>query len=616
MDRKRFVSIVRAALVLSSTAVASSLAAAPPPNDDFANAIELEGSSGRTVGWNVEAGLEPGEPLHGGVTGGASVWWRWVATSTGAAKFDTFGSGFDTLLSVYTGDSLRALTTVAMSDDSGLESQSSVLFPAQSGTVYHIAVDGFFGDAGAILLSWQAIEPAPCREPGLPVISEPVDGAHVLGRTVKLEWTATRPIERDVIYGADDRRDFYQISDPDLIPIADATVALVPATSLGFPRAGSYRLNGAALRQLAPFCATERYLDQPSIASCTGFLVAPDLVATAGHCIELGDPCGSTAIIFGYRMLDAATPALDIPESQVYFCEEVVASAFDPSGDDWAILRLDREVDDHEPLPIRREGRLGDRDALVVAGYPLGLPLKIAGGAHVFDNTPDGFFSADLDIFGGNSGSPVVNRTTLEVEGILVRGFFTDFVENGDCIESLECTLPLCGGVESTRTTVFSFLLPAEFQRTHYEVKFGSCAALELAGTTEARSWTLTDLKEGEAYCWQVDAVTACGRAPGPVWSFFVGSGTELRRGALSRAENPGLTDAVLILGWLFLELPPPGCLDAADVDDSGTVNLSDAIYLLRWLFASGPNPPFPSATCGRDPTPDALDCVVPPICP
>ena len=42
------------------------------------------------------------------------------------------------------------------------------------------------------------------------------------------------------------------------------------------------------------------------------------------------------------------------------------------------------------------------------------------------------FFNANLDTYGGNSGSAVFNASTGEVEGILVRGA-TDYVRNGSC---------------------------------------------------------------------------------------------------------------------------------------------------------------------------------------
>lgn len=70
------------------------------------------------------------------------------------------------------------------------------------------------------------------------------------------------------------------------------------------------------------------------------------------------------------------------------------------------------------------------------------------------------------------------------------------------------------------------------------------------------------------------------------------------------------LNDAVMILLYLFIPgayIPP--CLDAADVDDSGGIDLVDALALLQYLFVSGSPPPAPpfAQGCLLDPTPDTL---------
>jgi len=68
------------------------------------------------------------------------------------------------------------------------------------------------------------------------------------------------------------------------------------------------------------------------------------------------------------------------------------------------------------------------------------------------------------------------------------------------------------------------------------------------------------------------------------------------------------LADAIAILDFLYLNGPPPPCMEAADVNDDGRVDLGDAIYLLSYLFAEGPAPPEPHLAPGQDPTPDELN--------
>src|SRR5207249_11919057 len=106
-----------------------------PANDFCSNGSAISGVSATLARSNVGATKETGEPNHAGNTGGKSVWWSWTAPSAGSVTIDTRGSGFDTLLGVYTGTSVSSLTTIASNDDSA-GVQSSVTFNALAGTTY------------------------------------------------------------------------------------------------------------------------------------------------------------------------------------------------------------------------------------------------------------------------------------------------------------------------------------------------------------------------------------------------------------------------------------------------------------------------------------------------
>src|SRR5205809_427368 len=90
---------------------------ARPANDNFVDAQGLSGSSASVSGTSVGASKEAGEPNHAGNPGGHSVWYVWTAPSSRTVTVDTVGSSFDTLLAVYTGSSVSALTTVTSNDD-------------------------------------------------------------------------------------------------------------------------------------------------------------------------------------------------------------------------------------------------------------------------------------------------------------------------------------------------------------------------------------------------------------------------------------------------------------------------------------------------------------------
>ena len=124
-----------------------------PMNDDFATRAQLSGPNVSVRSSNVGATRESGEPQHAGVTGGASLWWTWTATSTSMVAFDTSGSSFDTVLAVYTGTSFSTLQSVASNDNASTSvTTSRVLINATAGTTYQIAVDGKNGATGSVSL--------------------------------------------------------------------------------------------------------------------------------------------------------------------------------------------------------------------------------------------------------------------------------------------------------------------------------------------------------------------------------------------------------------------------------------------------------------------------------
>jgi hypothetical protein len=122
----------------------------PPTNDRFANLIRLVGNNASASIDTAGAALEAGEPQHVGKPGGASVWYAWTAPASGSVVIDTVGSGFDTLLAVYTGSAINVLIPVAENDDvpGTTSGPSRVAFDAIAGTDYKIAIDGFRAFSG------------------------------------------------------------------------------------------------------------------------------------------------------------------------------------------------------------------------------------------------------------------------------------------------------------------------------------------------------------------------------------------------------------------------------------------------------------------------------------
>lgn len=129
-----------------------------PPNDPFSQAITLvEGVP--TTGTNVNASAEVDERGDNC----PSVWWKYTPPSDETITISLAGSGFSTILEVFTG-SLLALTLI----DSGT---TTVTFDSTGGTTYYIRVTGVACATGSINISLTS-DPVP------PVMSADWGGAY------------------------------------------------------------------------------------------------------------------------------------------------------------------------------------------------------------------------------------------------------------------------------------------------------------------------------------------------------------------------------------------------------------------------------------------------------
>jgi hypothetical protein len=76
-------------------------------------------------------------------------------------------------------------------------------------------------------------------------------------------------------------------------------------------------------------------------------------------------------------------------------------------------------------------------------------------------------------------------------------------------------------------------------------------------------------------------------------------------RGEINGDANMDISDAVGLLGYLFLGESTPPIVEAADVNGSGAVDIADPVYLLDFLFRGGEPPPAPFPERGPAPRVD-----------
>jgi V8-like Glu-specific endopeptidase len=229
------------------------------------------------------------------------------------------------------------------------------------------------------------------------------------------------------IWGLDQREDFFNLSDQRVIENAHNTAAICPNENL-IPLENDF--SGLKVKNYGKtfnLCPLEPFFDQPVSAGpmCTGILAAEDLIITAGHFVNERE-VRNLRVIFGFKMSGPGTPEIKVPNENIYLAAGIVGKVYKgrSNGADWALLKLDRKV---KGRPARLSGNgIAYNQEVYVLGYPLGLPLKYAPKAYIRD-IKETYFTADLDVYSGNSGSPVFDSETHEVLGIVVRGDNRDF---------------------------------------------------------------------------------------------------------------------------------------------------------------------------------------------
>jgi V8-like Glu-specific endopeptidase len=271
--------------------------------------------------------------------------------------------------------------------------------------------------------------------------------------------TLTHAARTRTIYGPRDHRmDWYQIKDEGVKTLARASVALIKTENV--PVSGEKAdLKSKPLWEAKRLCSNENYSSQPSVAFCSGTLVSPDRVLTAGHCVrEISKdqglpPVTGVDFVFGYRMEQADAGPSAIPAEAVFHGKEVIGGQRTDDVD-WALVRLDRPVPAAlaEPVTNWDVSPVEQGQKVFTMGYPSGLPLKYAPGAAVRDISHPGFFLANLDTFGGNSGSGVFDERTRKLIGVLVRGD-TDYKydQKRFCYYANVCPVDGCKGESVTR---------------------------------------------------------------------------------------------------------------------------------------------------------------------
>lgn len=234
----------------------------------------------------------------------------------------------------------------------------------------------------------------------------------------------------DIIYGADNRQELVLHKDPVIRELGRSTFAQIHKEFYVLQRSRDIKFKSFSLKDYGA-CEDEPFSAQQAISDCTAFLISSKHILTAGHCVD-HQICaeGRYSWVLDYAVDQSGILNNFVSKNKVYSCDSIVSRMKTKSGYDYAIIELDRPVNDRKPLKLNLDPmkKVVRGTELFTIGYPTGLPAKVADNAKVTRITFLEFF-ADLDTYGGNSGSPVFNAKTKEVEGILVNGN-EDFIDS------------------------------------------------------------------------------------------------------------------------------------------------------------------------------------------
>ena len=273
------------------------------------------------------------------------------------------------------------------------------------------------------------------------------------------------------IFGQDDR---VEIKDAEgFQEFARATAVMIPKSSVDGNRIYALSLKHQLefTFNVSKFDENVKFLDQPTAGKCSGFLIAPDVFVTAGHCVQTIGDAQNYIYLFDYT----SNLSFNVEENyfvfdpkNAYEAVEVLTSELSDKNveknnrEDYAVIKLDRQSN-RAPYRFRTSGSVKENTNIYTIGAPTGLPLKFSEKAIVVDEEPKKWFKTSIDAFPGNSGGPVFDQNGF-IEGILVRGavqfangnYTGDYKydEDCDCVKTVYFeTVDFTAGCQTHRIT-------------------------------------------------------------------------------------------------------------------------------------------------------------------
>ena len=252
-------------------------------------------------------------------------------------------------------------------------------------------------------------------------------------------------INAGVIYGEDSIQEVNTKKNPQAN--SQSSVALVKTINIIEADNNNFIFNDATVQEKYSACSEFNLSEQISPAFCSGVLISPNLILTAGHCMSQSASCDETSFVFGFEKESS------IASSNIFKCKRVIHnSEAEQAVLDYALVEIDRPA---PYTPVIMNSKLSTtispdyvtHSAIYSIGYPLGTSKKKSEGFIRQEFSNKGEIIAELDVFSGDSGSPVFDNETNQLIGILVAGE-TDFLIDSKrrCERVKQCLEGTCSG--------------------------------------------------------------------------------------------------------------------------------------------------------------------------
>lgn len=162
--------------------------AAVPVNDNNHTAIRIKTLPYTNQQSTLEATNQQRELTPSCMTEAkASVWYTYLPNKDETVIIDTFGSNYDTALSIWTGSSYPSFQLVACNDDSSSLSQSQVVLPVTAGELYWINISGYRGETGDLVLQVQSAQPVSNDQLTDAIEIVPNENAHYISNPINTQ---------------------------------------------------------------------------------------------------------------------------------------------------------------------------------------------------------------------------------------------------------------------------------------------------------------------------------------------------------------------------------------------------------------------------------------------